>query len=112
MPGEGVKCASSGVPGAESPALYGCGRAVSRVIFPDDRTEVTVSGFDAGEGLSELQTSRSVIAQVVKGRLDFTADAEQLHAVPGSWLRTEPGTRHSLTAREPRVMLLTLIWAG
>lgn len=69
------------------------------VIFPDDRTEVTVSGFDAGEGLSELQTSRSVIAQVVKGRLDFTADAEQLHAVPGSWLRTEPGTRHSLTAR-------------
>ena len=88
------------------------GAVVSRVIFHDDRTEVTVFGFDAGEGLSEHQASRSAIVQVVKGRLEFIADGEQLDAGPGFWLHMEPGTPHSLTAREPTTMLLTLIDAG
>jgi quercetin dioxygenase-like cupin family protein len=50
--------------------------------------------------------------QVVKGRLEFIADGEQLEAGPGFWLHMEPGTPHSLTASEPTVMLLTLIDAG
>ena len=88
------------------------GAVVSRCDLPRRRTEVTVFGFDAGEGLSEHQTSRSAIVQVVKGRLEFTADGEHLDAVPGFWLHMEPGTPHSLIAREPTVMLLTLIHAG
>ena len=88
------------------------GAVVSRVIFRGDRTEVTVFGFDAGEGLSEHQASRSAIVQIIKGRLEFFADGEQLDAGPGFWLHMEPGTPHSLTAREPSVMLLTLIDAG
>src|ERR1035441_5376865 len=115
------------------------GAVVSRVIFRDNRTEVTVLGFDAGEGLSEHQASRTAIVQIVKGRLEFFADGEQLDAGPGFWLHVqpeagsrvaffadgeqldagpgfwlhmEPGTPHSLTAREPTVMLLTLIDAG
>lgn len=88
------------------------GAVVSRAIFRDERTEVTVFGFDAGEGLSEHQASRSAIVQVVKGRLEFFAEGEQLDAEPGFWLHLDPGTPHSLTAREPTVMLLTLIDAG
>jgi len=88
------------------------GAVVSRVIFRDERTEVTVFGFDAGEGLSEHQASRSAIVQVVKGQLVFTVDGEQLDAEPGFWLHMDPGTPHSLTAREPTAMLLTLIEAG
>jgi quercetin dioxygenase-like cupin family protein len=88
------------------------GAVVSRVIFRDERTEVTVFGFDAGDGLSEHQASRSAIVQVVKGQLVFTVDGEQLDAEPGFWLHMDPGTPHSLTAREPTVMLLTLIEAG
>lgn len=88
------------------------GAVVSRVIFRDERTEVTVFGFDAGEGLSEHQASRSAIVQLVKGRLEFVADGERLDAAPGFWLHMEPGTPHSLIAREPTVMLLTLIDAG
>jgi quercetin dioxygenase-like cupin family protein len=88
------------------------GAVVSRVIFSDKRIEVTVFGFDAGAGLSEHQASRAAIVQVTKGRLEFTADGEQLDAGPGFWLHMEPGTPHSLTAREPTVMLLTLVDAG
>jgi quercetin dioxygenase-like cupin family protein len=85
------------------------GAVVSRVIFSDNRIEVTVFGFDAGAGLSEHQASRAAIVQVTKGRLEFIADGEQLDAGPGFWLHMEPGTPHSLTAREPTVMLLTLV---
>jgi quercetin dioxygenase-like cupin family protein len=88
------------------------GSVVSRVIFSDNRIEVTVFGFDAGAGLSEHQASRAAIVQVIKGRLEFTADGEQLDAGPGFWLHMEPGTPHSLAAREPTVMLLTLVDAG
>jgi hypothetical protein len=59
-----------------------------------------------------LSYGQSGIVQVVKGRLEFIADGEQLDAGPGFWLHMEPGTPHSLTAREPTVMLLTLIDAG
>ena len=88
------------------------GSVVSRVIFSDNRIEVTVFGFDAGAGLSEHQASRAAIVQVITGRLEFTADGEQLDAGPGFWLHMEPGTPHSLAAREPTVMLLTLVNAG
>lgn len=88
------------------------GAVVSRVIFHNDRTEVTVFGFDAGEGLSEHQAARTATVQVVKGRLEFIAEGELLDAGPGFWLRMDPGAPHSLTAREPTVMLLTLVDAG
>jgi quercetin dioxygenase-like cupin family protein len=88
------------------------GAVVSRVIFHDDRSEVTVFGFDAGEGLSEHRASRSAIVQVIKGRMEFIADGEQLDAGPGFWLHMEPETPHSLIASQPTVMLLTLIGSG
>ena len=88
------------------------GSVVSRVIFSDNRIEVTVFGFDAGAGLSEHQASRAAIVQITTGRLEFIADGERLAAGPGFWLHMEPGTPHSLTAREPTVMLLTLVDAG
>jgi quercetin dioxygenase-like cupin family protein len=88
------------------------GAVVSRVIFRDNQTEVTVFGFAAGEGLTEHQASRTAIVQVMKGRLEFIADGEELNAEPGFWLHMEPGTPHSLTAREPTIMLLTLIDTG
>ena len=85
------------------------GAVVSRVIFRDDRTEVTVFGFDAGEGLSEHQASRVAIVQVLKGQLEFVAGGEHFAAEPGFWLHMDPGTPHSLSAREPTIMLLTLV---
>jgi quercetin dioxygenase-like cupin family protein len=43
------------------------------------------------------------------GRLSFIADGEERDAGPGFWLHMSPGTPHSLVAREPTVMLLTLV---
>lgn len=70
---------------------------------------VTVFGFDSGEGLTEHQTGRAAVVQVLSGRLSFTVDGEPLELGPGSWLHMAPGTPHSLIASEPTVVLLTLV---
>ena len=87
------------------------GAVVSRVIHRDEDLDVTVFGFDAGEGLTEHRASRPAIVQVLSGRLRLTADGEELDAGPGFWLHMAPGTPHSLEAAEPTLMLLTLLRA-
>lgn len=85
------------------------GAVVSKVIQRNEDLNVTVFGFDAGEGLTEHQAARAAIVQVMAGRLRFVADGEELDAGPGFWLHMTPGTPHSLVAAEPTVMLLTLV---
>lgn len=85
------------------------GAVVSRVIHRDERLNVTVFGFDAGEGLTEHQAAQVAVVQVLVGRLGLIADGEEFDAGPGFWLHMSPGTPHSLVAKEPTVMLLTLI---
>lgn len=85
------------------------GAVVSKVIHRDERLNVTVFGFDAGEGLTEHQAAQTAVVQVLAGRLSFMAGGEEYDAGPGFWLHMAPGTPHSLVAKEPTVMLLTLI---
>jgi quercetin dioxygenase-like cupin family protein len=87
------------------------GSVVSKVVHRDEALNVTVFGFDAGEGLSEHQAARAAVVQVVSGRLRFTVDGEDLDLLPGSWLHMSPRTPHALEAMEPTVMLLTLVSA-
>ena len=85
------------------------GAVVSRVIHRDANLNVTVFGFDAGEGLSEHTAAHAAVVQVLVGRLRFTADGQEIDIGPGFWLHMSPGTPHSITAGEPTVMMLTLI---
>lgn len=85
------------------------GAVVSKVVHRDDRLDVTVFAFDAGEGLSEHAASRHAIVEIVRGRLRFTADDTTYDAGPGFWLSMASGTAHALTAEEPTVMVLTLL---
>jgi len=57
---------------------------VSKVVHRGDGMNVTVFGFDAGEGLTEHQAARAAVVQVLFGRLRFTADGEEVDLVPGS----------------------------
>lgn len=85
------------------------GSVVSKVIHRDEDLDVTVFGFDAGEGLTEHRASRPAIVQVLSGRLRFTADGDELDAGAGFWLHMSTGTPHALVAAEPTLMLLTLL---
>jgi len=82
---------------------------VSKVIHRDEEVDVTVFGFDVGEGLTEHTASRTAIVQVVSGRLRLTVDGEELDARAGFWLRMSAGAPHALEAAEPTIMLLTML---
>lgn len=45
------------------------GAVVSKVMHRGDGLEMTVFGFDAGEGLTEHTASRAALVQVLSGRL-------------------------------------------
>jgi len=85
------------------------GAVVSKVIHRDELLDVTVFGFDAGEGLTEHRASRTAIVEVLSGRLRFSADGQEYDAGPGFWLHMAPETPHALEAREPTLMLLTMV---
>jgi quercetin dioxygenase-like cupin family protein len=85
------------------------GAVVSKVIHRDEDLDVTVFGFDAGEGLTEHTASRPAIVQVLSGRLRFTVEGDEVDAGPGCWISMGRGAPHSLLAEEPTVMLLTLL---
>ncbi len=82
---------------------------VSKVLYRDEQLDVTMFGFDAGEGLSEHEAGKTAVVEVLSGRLRFTADSEVYDAGPGFWLRMAPHTPHSLIADEATLMLLTLL---
>lgn len=85
------------------------GAVVSKVVHRDEQLDVTVFGFDTGEGLTGHSASRPAVVQVLSGRLRFSVEAEEIDAGPGAWIHMSAGTEHSLTAEEPTVMLLVLV---
>jgi len=85
------------------------GAVVSKVICRDDELDVTVFGFDTGEGLTEHTAARPAIVQVLSGRLRFIVEGDETQVVPGTWVYMTSGTPHSLVAEEPTIMLLTLL---
>jgi quercetin dioxygenase-like cupin family protein len=87
------------------------GSVVSKVVHRGEDLDVTVFGFDAGEGLSEHRAARPAVVQVLSGCLRFTVDGEDLDLGAGSWLHMAAGAPHSLVATEATVMQLTLLAA-
>lgn len=85
------------------------GAVVSKVVHRDERLDVTVFGFGAGEGLTEHRSTRVALLHVLRGRLRLTVDGVEHDAGPGFWLHMAEGAPHALEAVEPTVMLLTQI---
>jgi len=85
------------------------GAVVSKVIHKDDTLNVTVFGFDKGEGLTEHTANRAAVVQVLSGQLQFNVEGESIDLAPGQWLYMTQGAPHTLEALEPTIMILTLI---
>lgn len=85
------------------------GAVVSKVVHRGHGLDVTVFGFDAGEGLTEHTASRTAVVQLLSGRLTVTVDGDPVEMTPGGWLVMEAGAPHALLAGEPTVLLLTLL---
>ena len=85
---------------------------LSRVLYQDERLRLVVFAFDAGQELTEHTAAVPAVVQVLRGRLHLTLGAEEVTAVPGSWIRMPAKLPHSVRALEPSVMLLTMLPDG
>jgi hypothetical protein len=90
------------------------GAVVSKVVHRDDDIDLTVLGFDAGEGLTEHTAARPAIVQVLSGQLRLTVEGDEVDAT-SCWSgrsRADPRGRRAsqavgaLTLREREVAAL------
>ena len=82
---------------------------VSRSLYKDEKTDVTLFGFAAGQELTEHRSPYTAIIQVLQGEAAFTLGKEEVKAQAGSWILMPPNLPHSLRATTSMKMLLTLI---
>jgi len=82
---------------------------VSRSLHKDEKTDVTLFGFAAGQELTEHRSPYTAIIEVLKGEVTFTLGDDEVKAQAGAWIFMPPNLPHSLHATTSMEMLLTLI---
>ena len=82
---------------------------VSRQVHADDHVKVTLFGFAAGQELSEHTASKPAILQVLAGEGTFGLGDQVVEVGPGSWAHMAAKLPHTVTARTPLVLLLTML---
>lgn len=80
-----------------------------RTIFQDDKTRVVAFGFSPGAGLSGHTAPRPVTLQFLAGEATVTLGEQTRDAGAGTWIHIPANLRHSILARSPVVMLLTML---
>jgi quercetin dioxygenase-like cupin family protein len=82
---------------------------LSRTLYNDDRLKVVTFGFGAGEQLSEHTASTPAILHFLRGEATLTMGDDTIEAKSGTWVHMAAGLKHSVTAKTPVVMLLSLL---
>ena len=82
---------------------------LSKVLYRDAQSRVVGFGFDTDQELSEHTAAVPVIVQVISGRFGFTVGEETTEIGPSSWVHLEASVPHSVVAREPSRLLLTML---
>ena len=82
---------------------------VSRTLRADKNAKLIVFGFDAGQELSEHTASVPAIIHILRGEADVTLGEDSHTASAGSWSWMPANLKHSIVAKTPVVMLLTML---
>jgi quercetin dioxygenase-like cupin family protein len=85
---------------------------VSRAIYNDDDVRVVHFSFATGQQLSDHTAPMPVTLEVVEGEATITLDDDVVEGRPGTWIHMPGNTPHSVVARTPLVLLLTLLKRG
>ena len=82
---------------------------LSRTIYQDEGLKVVLFGFSAGQELSEHTSSTPAIMHFLTGDSDVTLGPDKVVANAGSWIHMPAKLPHSIRAKTPVVMLLSLL---
>ena len=84
---------------------------VSRTFFRGERMKATLFGFDAGQELTEHTSSQEAIIQIVQWEATVTLGDDRHELKAGSWVHMPPRLKHSIYAKTPLIMLLSMFSA-
>ena len=84
---------------------------VSRTIHSDNQTKTILFAFAAGQELSEHTSSQIATLYFVHGEADLTLGEDKMSAQSGTWVQMPPHLPHSIVAKTPLLMLLTMVKA-
>lgn len=81
----------------------------SRTFYKDGHLRAILFRFDAGQELSEHTSGYTAVLHILSGdaRVGVGEDIHELGE--GAWLHMQPRLKHSVYAKTPVVMLLTMI---
>ena len=79
------------------------------LLADDANTKVVLFAFAAGDGLKEHIAPLPAIILIIKGEAELTLGEEAVTGKPGTWIQMAAKTPHSIKAKTPLVMLLTLL---
>ena len=82
---------------------------VSRTLYTTDEVKVIVFGFAPGQELSEHTAATPAIMHFLAGEADISLGPDAITATPGTWVHMPPQLPHSIRAKTPVTMLLTLV---
>lgn len=81
---------------------------VSRTFYQDHRVRMILFGFAPGQELSDHTSSKPAVLHFLKGEADLTLGKDKVHALAGTWIYMPPNLPHSVLARSPVVMMITM----
>jgi len=82
---------------------------LSRVLHKDDRLNVTVFGFSAGQELSLHSAPTPAVLYFLEGEAEVQLENDKVPAQGGSFIYMPPMLPHGIVARSPLRMLLVQI---
>ena len=82
---------------------------LSRSLHKDERMNVTLFAFAAGQELTEHTSAQPAILEFLEGEAELTLGDDRREVEPGAWVYMAPNLAHSVVAKTRLVMLLTLI---
>ena len=84
----------------------------SRTLHNDDDIKLVYFGFAQGEELSEHTASMPAILEIIRGEAELVLGEDTMHASAGSWVHMPANLPHSVLAKTPTILLLTLLKQG
>jgi quercetin dioxygenase-like cupin family protein len=81
----------------------------SVVLLDNSKTKVILFTFAAGSGLAEHAAPFDATVQIIAGTAALTVGDESVEGKAGTWIQMAAKTPHSIKAKTPVVMLLTLV---
>jgi len=88
---------------------YGEGRVVSRTLAQNKGVSMTLFAFDTGEGLSTHSAPGDAMVQVLDGEAEINIGGKEIVVRTGEVAVMPADVPHSLDARVPFKMMLTVV---